>query len=606
MLFVWDYEFRHPPEAVWSLVADTDRLYRAVGMPPVEFTHRPDHRGGTLRFGRFRLFGVLMAWQEHPYEWIRNRFFQVERTFDAGPLDSLRMQWRLFQNENGCRLQTSIQARANKFWRTPAGLLIQFYFRWRYKRVYRRLARFLDGRTPLPYSVDKAERPVTGRLLAERLAARFESAGVTETLAAPLARYLLTGPYREVTRMRPNELARMWNQPPDLVYRSLLILARRLFLRLTFELICPDCRRVLERTRHLRAVPVRGYCQDCNRTSHPHLVDTVRLSFAPNPSLRRARLRSYCRGGPFLTPHFEAQLILSPDADRAIELLLSAGEYRLRSLHSQREFSIKVSDRSGTIDRPLCSFPRPDRNSKAPVIPEFGSGRVGLFLRNEMHLDILTILESSEPGPDELPALTAVCDPVFLEFYADEFPTPSAELPAGRMAFLFAGDLAAGEIDADRRAALAEIAAERRGLVLPSETRGVLFAFAEPAAATKTALALHERKVDADLRVGLHAGPACAVNREDRLEFSGPGRELALVAGEHGAGGDVVFTAPILKDPGVRAVLMEAGIVRFSRSEYQGPEFERPLPLFRHLYRTGPRISPDEVPADEVSGPRSS
>src|SRR5690349_15940561 len=68
----------------WRLLADTDHLNRAIGLPSIEFSTLPDP---LIRQARAKAFGVIpMRWKELPFDWIRERRYAVRREFDGGPI----------------------------------------------------------------------------------------------------------------------------------------------------------------------------------------------------------------------------------------------------------------------------------------------------------------------------------------------------------------------------------------------------------------------------------------------------------------------------------------------------------------------------------------
>ena len=578
MIFVWDYEFSHPPREVWRLVADTDQLYRSLGFPAVEFTHEPDHRGGMIRFGSFRYFGLKFLWREQAYEFIRNRFFQVDRNFESGPLNTLRSQWRIFETPYGCRLQTTFHAEASvSLYQLPVGLYFQFILKRRMFRVYRGLARYLEGKSDAPYPRNSGERTVEGRTARMRLAARFAAEGVAQDLAEVLSGYVLTGPFREVSRMRPAELARRWNHEENDIFRALLKLTRKHYLRLYFELLCASCRRPLGHGRRLSEMPLQGYCEICNEMSIPHLQDTLHVSFAPTPSLRFTQVPTHCIGGPGNIPHYEAQLLLQSETNRAIELILPAGKYRMRSPHSSRTYAIIVSDEHGTVERPLCSFPPPGDPRPGAVIPDFGSGRVGLFLRNEMYLEILSILEDTALRPDDLPALHVLARQDFYELFPTTLPRGDSEMPAGVLTLV----VISGAEDPE---AILDIVRERNGRLMDPASSETLAVFVRSADAMAAALELRQQALDgrsSGPRVAIHPGQVFAVNEGERLDFRGRTVDIVARLNRECRAGEILFTVPVLKDRNVRSVLKAAGVAGFARGEVSIPQFDRPLPVFR-------------------------
>jgi len=79
------------PPALWPLVADTGRLNRIVGLPPVRYTTVPRPGGGTRAVASYTLGPLPLArWDEPPFEWQYPSFYCVERRYHWGPLAHFR------------------------------------------------------------------------------------------------------------------------------------------------------------------------------------------------------------------------------------------------------------------------------------------------------------------------------------------------------------------------------------------------------------------------------------------------------------------------------------------------------------------------------------
>ena len=69
------------------MLADTDHLNRAIGLPPVEFS-APSQ--SVLRRARARAFGLVqLRWTEFPFDWVREHRYAVRREFENGPMASV-------------------------------------------------------------------------------------------------------------------------------------------------------------------------------------------------------------------------------------------------------------------------------------------------------------------------------------------------------------------------------------------------------------------------------------------------------------------------------------------------------------------------------------
>lgn len=79
------------PEALWPLVSDTDRLNRAVGLPPPFYTAIPRPEGGSRTLAAYRLGPLALArWEEMPFQWQYPRTYWVERVYHGGPIRTFR------------------------------------------------------------------------------------------------------------------------------------------------------------------------------------------------------------------------------------------------------------------------------------------------------------------------------------------------------------------------------------------------------------------------------------------------------------------------------------------------------------------------------------
>src|SRR5687768_9659987 len=96
----WRWALPASPEALWPFVSNTNHFNRAAGVPHV------DRLGSAGPNGRQRLrlkrFGVVVEWDEYPFEWERPRRFSVRRVYARGPVAEMRVQVDLEPSATGC------------------------------------------------------------------------------------------------------------------------------------------------------------------------------------------------------------------------------------------------------------------------------------------------------------------------------------------------------------------------------------------------------------------------------------------------------------------------------------------------------------------------
>src|SRR5579862_4799570 len=83
MQFTRTMRIAAPREKVWDVVADTDRLNREVGLPPIRYELLPRAIGGSELFGTVQVGGLGLRYREYPFEWARPDFYFVRRVFES-------------------------------------------------------------------------------------------------------------------------------------------------------------------------------------------------------------------------------------------------------------------------------------------------------------------------------------------------------------------------------------------------------------------------------------------------------------------------------------------------------------------------------------------
>src|SRR5439155_10764307 len=112
---------------------------------------------------------------------------------------------------------------------------------------------------------------------------------------------------------------------------------------LQWNLICPMCRGGAG-TDSLKEIASKVHCPGCNIDFTVNFEQSVELTFRPNASIRLVDAESFCVGGPQVTPHIAAQQLLAPRTARMIDLSLSEGRYRLRTLTLPGWQHLRASD----------------------------------------------------------------------------------------------------------------------------------------------------------------------------------------------------------------------------------------------------------------------
>src|SRR5271170_7399986 len=94
-----------PPGTVWSHLYETDRMNRAIGLPPVRFTPSPESRQARYFQAEARLLGLRLSYQEQPFEWVEGKYYHVRRCFPEGPLIEYTGGVRLESRDGGTQVE---------------------------------------------------------------------------------------------------------------------------------------------------------------------------------------------------------------------------------------------------------------------------------------------------------------------------------------------------------------------------------------------------------------------------------------------------------------------------------------------------------------------
>lgn len=575
----WSWKLRASPEQLWPYVADTERFNRAVGLPEVTFEDSPDPRGGARRTGQFRLAGMSVKWDEHPFEWVSGREHSVFRDYKAGPFRGLWNRVQLLAAPGG---GTEL---IHEVWVSPKGIVgrLAAYVELRVKaaksfeRVYRHLDEFLmssdhegvrdpfeDLHHPTPAQREQVERGAR-RLVDER---RFP-----KELVVALTSWLLHAPSKSIERLRPYALAARWGHERAEVLDLFLHAASAGLVEIAWDLVCPVCLVPHETASALSSVASRGSCAACTTRYDRDLAQSVELIFRPHRAVRETTTTSYCAGAPALRSHVVAQQALEPGERREFVIALGRGDYRIAGARFAQtwEFSASAAGFASHCEVHLAE----DGITGAPSV--LGAGKVRITIHNGTTEEQIFRVEGVGERSDAVTAVMAVSHPTFHDFFSDELVAYGEHLAVSRMAFLFVdlGDRAAllerqgdaGAFSTFQRLGdifLREVRAHQGAIVEVAFNRS-LAAFPASGLAASAALAVQQAaRVDrpGSTRAAVHEGRCIAVTRGGRIDYFGETIERGAALLELSPPGGVALSSVSVDDRAAAAALHRAGVTR--------------------------------------------
>lgn len=576
-----EWEIDAPASLVWDTLAHTDKLNRAVGLPPVQ----PGELDGD-DIGRpveAKLYGLLpLRWIEYPFEWIKDRQYSVQRDYTKGPLVRFRGGVDVTPSGSGSLVRISAEL-------TPRNLLgalaIPFLGRDTLRKTWDYCRKVIEQRGAQPQSptvpVSRApSKSRTDRALLTQRAARLEQvSSVDSGLAGRLVRHLADGGDEDVVRMQPYALALRWGTDRHETLRAFLYATRAGLLNLVWDLMCPNCRVPKGEAEHLALVTKTFHCDTCGIDYKANLDRYVELRFRVHPGIRAAQDHVYCFGGPYSAPHILVQHLLRSGETLDLSATLRQEAYRIRTLRlNQTSLLVPVSGAAAPGDQGTdrFTFTYGDKGW-ATGESRFCPGPVQVTWSNRSAKTIGVVLERVRWDELAVTAAEVTALQEFRDLFGSEVLAPGQDIGIESVTILFS-DLKestrfyeeAGDAPAYGRVRrhfdfLKERIARCRGAVVKTIGDAVMAVFFSPADAVRCCLAIQgdiesfnqasSGQPPLTIKLGAHHGPAIAINANGTLDYFGRTVNIASRILRESRGGDVVLAKETVEDPRVREVL---------------------------------------------------
>jgi adenylate cyclase len=566
-------------ERVWELVSNTDHFNRAIGLPAPDAGPVAEGDLSLAREVSTRIGPLPVRYREYPYEWVSGERFSVRRSCTAGPFAEYSFGMELTDGPpapDGTPTTAVIVlfdvAPKNLIGWVSAGVAARGVCRG--ARAYLEEASRLQsaGKTwMLPKLATRVEinGPELDRLLGE-LAGR----PVRAELIPLLREHLLTCDDEEAGALRPFVLAARWGADRDEVLRLWLHATTIGLLRLRWQLMCPVCRVAKDDRETLAHVTGEGHCDICGVDFTGNFDRYVELRFSTHPAVRAAEAAAYCIGAPSRSPHILVQQFLPAGGSAKIPHP-GGGGLRLRVLRLNHMVAFQGSE--SPEEAPVTAVLGPEgwlhESLPAP------SGRSVIRLSNQSDRDLLVVLEQTEWDPDAVTAARVTAMQEFRDMFSSEVLAPDQQVGIESVSLMFtdlAGSTALYEQVGDASAYgsvrrhfefMLTWIGRNRGSIVKTIGDAVMAVFYTPEDAVRAALEIqsHVNEWNAGrpgeapivIKIGVHHGPAIAINSNDRLDYFGRTVNIAARVQRVSMGGDCVLTQECLHREGVRSLLAE-------------------------------------------------
>ncbi|WP_442510593.1 protein kinase domain-containing protein [Novipirellula sp. SH528] len=559
------WELASDPEEIWPFVSNTERLNRAIGLPAVIYRSEFDEQRGMRKFGSFRISGVQVAWEEHPFEWIEAKRMGILREFQSGPFVWFMSVVTMEQIPGGgTKLSHEIRVEPrNLLGRVMTTVEADWKAFRNLNRVYSRIDKSIQSRKQ-GEKLDPFEPP--HRISAadsERLQQRLDlliDAGIDPDLTHRLGVFLSESAPQTLAQIRPIALAKELDFSADETIDACLVAASVGLLSLRWDVLCPTCRAPAAAHQNLSAIEDHTHCEACNVAFESNRGNAIEMVFRAHPEIRQVDDQSYCIGGPEHSPHVIAQVRLEPDELFELELHLAEGDYVLRGTRLPKTQALRVEEGRGQIEysSKLLSL------GHSSHIPKLRAGNHVIQLINDDKALHVIRIERTIPRDDVVTAATASTIKRFRDLFPDQVFAESNPITAEQLTLLATtihdiedlyvelGDAEAYKLVNEIHSRVEQVVLANHGTVAKTVGETMLAAFDRCEHAVAAALQICEAEQDSQhaLGIAVHAGRTLVAVANNRLDYFGSTARAAM-AMPLLAGTDLLLSETVFADPNV-------------------------------------------------------
>jgi adenylate cyclase len=553
-----EQEIMLPREEVWTLLSNTDHLNRIIGLFAVNYGTVEEAEEGLFRTALSKVAGLIsIEWKEYPFEWIENKEYSVVRKYMKGPLKQF--YGGIWLEDVNTTIQSNQKATKVHLFAefTPRNLLglaaslvgkQSMVKTFKYLEAYIRLSQ--QNRNQLPQL--KSQFSVNESLLAQLLG-QLNHRSISLHLIHKLEAYLKRQGDDEVTIMRPYEIAMQWGEEKDDVLRMFLHATVLGITNLRWNLICPNCRVSKENVNTLNKLKNQFHCDFCGIDYQANFDRYVELTFSVHPNIRKASVDNYCIGGPNITPHITMQVYLSKGDTKHVKLPDEGDNLRFRVLRSNKTLQIDPD-----MHRVL-TYNDDGWQGKQTLRNNSGNN---FELHNTSSQDIVVVVEDINWSDVAVTAAKVSTLHEFRQLFSSEVLAPGQQVGIENITIMFTdlrGSTNLYEIIGDAPAYgqvrnhfdyMSKWIQLHQGAIIKTMGDAVMAVFQNPSSALSAARDIQsnldqfnrDSRFTAILKIGLHHGPAVAVNENNKIDFFGRTVNIAARIQAISRGSDVVLS----------------------------------------------------------------
>jgi class 3 adenylate cyclase len=568
---IFQWRFESTPEQLWPYVSNTERINRAAGLQSVRYRTEKSADGGLRRFGTFRLAGIPISWEEHPFEWIEGRRMGVLREFATGPFRSFISIVELNPlPEGGTLLKHTVRIDPRSaFGRIIATIEAGWKGGRALDRIYRRINESIQHQRQNslfdPFEASSLPSTTTDKR-ARQCVEKMIQKGVPAERAEELKSFILAAAPQALGQLKPFELADRLQLTIEECLDACLIAAHCGLLKLRWDILCPTCRAPASTADLLAQIGQHTNCEACDTEFATDVASAIELVFEAHPEIREIDVGQYCIGGPEHSPHVVTQLRMDPDERIELMVPLTAGDYILRITRSSQIQPLRARTQAAPsrLDLRLSQL---GESNRMPVVR---SGAVNLSLTNDFSGTQVVRLERTIDRKNVITAATASALPRFRELFPEQIFDRKAAIASDNLTLLAMrvssiddlyfhhGDAAAYQLLQTILEIMENCVISHQGSVIKSINELMVCSFRDCALSVRAALEVAERIAEKSELAGIltvaaiHRGPLLVTTQNGRLDYFGTTvRQVTTLCDQAQHGillSDTVFTDPATQE----------------------------------------------------------
>lgn len=570
--YYFTYDFDLSPEELWPLVSDTSRVNKHMNLSRVAYNEIE----GKL-YGKSRIAGRIHEWLETPWQWEYAKSMTGERIYSKGYFRYLRANY-IIENKGNGRSSLTIY-----FGWIPGGLagrilltLARKNFGADFHRAVNEVIKSANQSVPMfmltepsgsmLYSTNEKNSDNSERV--HSIKRQLIAEGIDPDVTEKLSDYIIKAPDDKLYRIRPIPLAREMNIDRLNLLNVMLHSTRKGLLNMTWDTICPHCQGLRERASHLWEVKKDARCDVCRIDFDTSGINSIEITFHPNPEIRKVNEVLYCSAEPAKKAHILFQREIKPGGQYSCPADFPDGLYRMR-IQGEINFNIldlNMENTSGTIlwDNNISS----------------GNYRItrggSILIENISDIPQTYIIEEDKTDTDALRPRDIFAFQDFRDIFSEESLSLDLSIDVGVQNILFVdivkstelysreGNSKAFSLVRDYFSKSHSIARANNGTIVKTMGDAVLLAFIDPIDALKSAVTFQKKfngtgSGNFITRITINRGPCLAVNLNNGIDYFGQTVNIAAKLQNYAGGGDIVFTRDFYEDENVKKYLLQHG-----------------------------------------------